>query len=190
MCTFLPPGAPRGPRGPKATGGIPQTNIEIIIKRPHMGPDLGSPEGSPGGPRGAPGGPGPGGPPGGPGGRGRAPGPGGPQGGPRRAPFWAQSGGPADQCYKACPRWVNASGLAPDGSMHRGLPQRGTPSSNAPVTALRLALATGLVTPHCPALGGHAEHGVPTALKGGRTLRLNDLSINTDPIGCPLHPHA
>ena len=146
---------------------------------------MGVPEGAPGGPRGAPG-PGAPGAPRGPGAPGRGPRPGGARTGPWPGyPF----GGPADQCYKACPRWVNASGLAPDGSMHRGLPQRGNPSSNAPVTALRLALATGLVTPHCPALGGHAEHGVPTALKGGRTLRLNDLSINTDPIGwspsCP-----
>ena len=34
-------------------------------------------------------------------------------------------------------------------------------------------------------VGYHAEHGTPTALRGGRRYRLNDLSINTPPDGYP-----
>ena len=34
-------------------------------------------------------------------------------------------------------------------------------------------------------VGYHAEHGTPTALRGGRRYRLNDLSISTPPDGYP-----
>ena len=176
MCTFAP-GAPRGPpRGPHT----PFLNKYIIYWpgwAPKWGPG-GGPGGSPGPPawgsRAPPG----------PGGRGGAPG-----SGPDRALPGYPFGGPADQCYKACPRWVNASGLAPDGSMHRGLPQRGIhhptlswlrcgwlsqPASPLRVVLLWMAMRSMVCLRHW---------------RGGRTLRLNDLSINTDPIGwspsCP-----
>ena len=107
---FCPPGAPPGapPWGPP--WGPPFVN-KIIIYWPGWAPKWGSRRG----PRGAPGGPparGPPGPPGARGPRGGAPGPGGPGPGPGRG------------THLGVLR-TNAIRLAPDGSMHQGLPQMG-----------------------------------------------------------------